>query len=128
MEVVVPRPHSHCCLLFHHTPDQMEDEALQCAEVCPAELIYYRIHSPYHLPLVWLTLGGKNNPKESDGGTVHLQGASAKGGLDHSTTLDDLIMSLPMALRNSSYSSKVMRGLGRSRSHCLRTLAMTWML
>lgn len=62
MEVVVPRPHSHCCLLFHHTPDQMEDEALQCAEVCPAELIYYRIHSPYHLPLVWLTLGGKTIP------------------------------------------------------------------
>lgn len=36
----------------------MEDEALQCAEVRPAELIYYRIHSLYHLPLVWLTLGG----------------------------------------------------------------------
>lgn len=75
MEVVVPRPHSHCCLLFHHTPDQMEDEALQCAEVCPAELIYYRIHSPYHLPLVWLTLGGKNNP------TVRRRNSSPSGSL-----------------------------------------------
>lgn len=37
----------------------MEDEALQCAKVCPAELIYYRIHSSYHLPLVWLTWGEK---------------------------------------------------------------------
>lgn len=35
---------------------------------------------------------------------------------------------LPMARMNSSYSSKVIRGLGRSLSHCLKTLAMTWML
>lgn len=33
----------------------MEDEALQCAEVCPAELVDHRIHSVDHLPLVWLT-------------------------------------------------------------------------
>lgn len=39
----------------HHSPDQMEDEALQCAEVCPAELVDHRIHSVDHLPLVWLT-------------------------------------------------------------------------
>lgn len=35
---------------------------------------------------------------------------------------------LPMARMNSSYSSNVIRGLGISRSHCLKTLAITWML
>lgn len=61
MEAVVPRLHglARCRLLFHRTPDQMEDEALQGAEVGPAELIYYRVHSSDHLPLVWLTWGEK---------------------------------------------------------------------
>lgn len=44
----------------------MEDEALQCAEVRPAELIYYRIHSSYHLPLVWLTLGGGTSHSQTE--------------------------------------------------------------
>lgn len=33
----------------------MEDEALQRAEVRPAELVDNRIHPSDHLPLVWLT-------------------------------------------------------------------------
>lgn len=100
----------------------MEDEALQCAEVCPAELVDHRIHPSDHLPLVWLACKeNKHTPSEHitfDPLTWRLGWRTARR----------LIRSLPMALRNSSYSSKVMRGLGRSRSHCLRTLAMTWML
>lgn len=41
--------------LTHISPDQMENEALQCAQVCPAQLVDDRVHPSDHLPLVWLT-------------------------------------------------------------------------
>lgn len=48
----------------------MENEALQCAEVCPAELVDHRIHSANHLPLVWLTCK-ENKHKPSVQETFH---------------------------------------------------------
>lgn len=53
----------------------MEDEALQCAEVRPAELVYYTIHSSYHLPLVWLTCRESKHAL-LDQVTFHLQKVS----------------------------------------------------
>ena len=84
------------------SPDQVEDEALQGAQVSPAELVDDGVHAVDHIPPLWLTWSRQHTAQQAvrhtPQGTPSPRGALTvqSFSVDHGLTYSQSFLKVPL--------------------------------